>query len=615
MRSVEDDYGIDREVEIFVDGQATGLTFKVQLKASDRVSKSGASRRVTMEQLGYWKSLDVPVLIVYWVVETRSLYGRWAHTLGREPTFKPGAETTTITYDAQDLLVDGADRLLDEAWIVRELRAGHLPQPFELHVRVDDSFTGASQHEVVVRLRSLVRSRSLDRVVEVLPATHDGHQPRFLVQLSGGRSTVLRASLPVDVASIRVGLPADVYGHRRGPDDVDTLVNDVLVAMAVALGSTGARGSAARLLDRVARESSLATIPELAPVLAELLDEHEMADEALVLAVRLMTADEPDARDASDEYLSAALHHLDRVDEASVNHLVERMRQRAHHERVSGNPRRAGRTRYNIGRVLNSIGEREATLRELDAAQTLDPGYRERHYFFRERGGVRWEVGDHLGAAEDYRRALQLGAEPTELRPLLIDTLLWAGRYSEASDVLADWSPSGHRLDRLAGLDRLVLAELERITGVAQQERRPTDHAVIEAAGDDIERCTELLRTTDALDDRIWVQLIQNREPSLAQLVVIAMMRQDDVLVWAVSTAAAFLVDDESSLVLSYIVSSAAALTDTDAYLAAVEEVADGAMDASSAARLRTAVYERIASERDGPTRTTVRVITDTRSS
>lgn len=215
VRAVEDDYGIDREVEIFLDGRATGLMFKVQLKASDRVSRSGPSYRVTTDQIAYWNSLDVPVLIVYWVVETQSLYGRWAHTLGREPGLQRGAATATVAYGDHDLLTESQDRIVTDVLVARELRAGRLPQPLALTVRIDDSFTNSSQAEAVVRLRSLVRSCSLEPVVEVLPARNDDHRPEFLVHVSGGRSTILRASLPIDIASVRIAMPADTYDHRH----------------------------------------------------------------------------------------------------------------------------------------------------------------------------------------------------------------------------------------------------------------------------------------------------------------------------------------------------------------------------------------------------------------
>lgn len=326
VRPVDDDYGIDREVEIFSEGRTTGLTFKVQLKASDRASRSGPSHRVTTDQVEYWKSLDVPVLVVYWVVEAESLYGRWAHTLGREPGRNPSAKTMTVSYSTEDLLADPADQILHDVVLVRELRAGRLPRPIALRLRVDDSFTAASQAELIVRLRSLVRSRVLGSIIEVLPAGHDDHRPEFLVHLSGGRSNVLRASVPIDVASVRVTMPADAYAEYQGHAALDVLASDVLVAMAVALERTGARAPAARLLDGVARQSRITLAPEVAQVVGDLVDDHELVDEAVALLLRLTNSGDPATRDASDTYLRIVLQHLDRVDGSAQLSLVEQMR-------------------------------------------------------------------------------------------------------------------------------------------------------------------------------------------------------------------------------------------------------------------------------------------------
>ncbi len=52
------DYGVDAEIEVFESGLSTGLTFKVQLKATD--ARRSPSVRVTAEHLRYWVSLDVP---------------------------------------------------------------------------------------------------------------------------------------------------------------------------------------------------------------------------------------------------------------------------------------------------------------------------------------------------------------------------------------------------------------------------------------------------------------------------------------------------------------------------------------------------------------------------
>ena len=86
------------------------------------------------------------------------------------------------------------------------------------------------------------------------------------------------------------------------------------------------------------------------------------------------------------------------------------------------------------------------------------------------------------------------------MTPLLAAALLYAGRYERALSVLAGWSPTGHDLDRLAALDILAVGELSRVTGVAEQNRRPATTEEIAAAADDTTMLIELLRSTDALD-------------------------------------------------------------------------------------------------------------------
>lgn len=189
---------------------------------------------------------------------------------------------------------------------------------------------------------------------------------------------------------------------------------------------------------------------------------------------------------------------------------------------------------------------------------------------------------------------------------------MWAGRYREAAEVWGRWRPSGHRLDGLAVLDGIILAELERTTGLTQQERHPADPESIEQAGGDDRRCVELLRGTDALDPRIWIHLIQGERPPLPRLVLVAQTFQDAALPWAMATVVAFMAEDEPSAVFSYLVASGIDLAGQDAYAAAVEEVADEVLDTLPAVRLRAALYECVASSPAPPTRITVRVMDDT---
>ena len=215
VRRVDEDYGIDREVEIFENGTATGLTFKVQLKASERTAAVGPSRRVRTDTVGYWRSLAVPVLIAYFAADTGLLYGRWAHTVGREPGFDRDSQTTTIAFTDEEVLT--ADivlgRLLGEVQVLRGLRLGLLPRPVPLRLTVDDGVVGGlTSARVAVRLRQAVRERGLDGYVRFVPPQDTG--PAVLVSVSADvRGPVLRTALPSDLASLRVA-PATASTRR-----------------------------------------------------------------------------------------------------------------------------------------------------------------------------------------------------------------------------------------------------------------------------------------------------------------------------------------------------------------------------------------------------------------
>lgn len=88
-------------------------------------------------------------------------------------------------------------------------------------------------------------------------------------------------------------------------------------------------------------------------------------------------------------------------------------------------------------------------------------------------------------------------------------------------------------------------------------------------------------------------------------------MYQHAVAPWAIAAAATFAAEDASSTFL-HVVASAIERTEQDAYAAMVEEVGGDALDVPSASRLRTAVYEHIASVADQRTFITARVIEDT---
>ena len=96
IRPQPSDYDLDDQVEVFeAKGQTTGLIFFVQLKATDNLDLDAALRlRFSVDTLNYYRSLDVPVMIVRFHSKTRKFYWRWFHEFRERP--KVGQKTLTL---------------------------------------------------------------------------------------------------------------------------------------------------------------------------------------------------------------------------------------------------------------------------------------------------------------------------------------------------------------------------------------------------------------------------------------------------------------------------------------------------------------------------------------
>ena len=107
VRDVTYDYGIDQEVEIFNDdGSFTGLIFLVQLRATaSPILKKQNSATFKVEQLDYFLSHDIPVLIFRFAEHAGKFYYRWAQELTREIATTP-SKSIVVNFDDSNLWTD-----------------------------------------------------------------------------------------------------------------------------------------------------------------------------------------------------------------------------------------------------------------------------------------------------------------------------------------------------------------------------------------------------------------------------------------------------------------------------------------------------------------------------
>ncbi|MHA8053908.1 DUF4365 domain-containing protein [Aquirufa sp. OSTEICH-129A] len=105
IREIKPDYGIDYLVEVFKSGQSTGITFFVQLKGSEQEIKNDTfEKQFGVNNLKYYASLALPVLIMCVSTTTKQSWGIWANKLIKSLNLKPDQETAKLNLGSENLI-------------------------------------------------------------------------------------------------------------------------------------------------------------------------------------------------------------------------------------------------------------------------------------------------------------------------------------------------------------------------------------------------------------------------------------------------------------------------------------------------------------------------------
>jgi len=105
IREIKPDYGIDYLIEVFKSGQSTGITFFVQLKGSEQeITNDTFEKQFGVDNLKYYASLALPVLIVCVSTTTKQTWGIWANKLIKSLNLKPEQETVKLNLGTENLI-------------------------------------------------------------------------------------------------------------------------------------------------------------------------------------------------------------------------------------------------------------------------------------------------------------------------------------------------------------------------------------------------------------------------------------------------------------------------------------------------------------------------------
>ena len=402
VRERSRDYGLDLEVEIFTDaGAATGLFFYVQLRATDdprRVRKL----RFKVDQLDYFRLLDLPTAIVRYSTGEDVFHLMWAFEI---PEPGSGASQTLSFADDQRWTAGTPALIVQTLETLRKLNRRSDTAPLALALVNDE-------HDLE---RSYAAQTAFERLRK-LGFVSDAHDDSAV-------------ALVIHCTETGVTLRVDRFAEVKVETSVAGDLTGGLVWSAVRLlWRLGLKPAANRLARRADVEGHAPPTRSLAlsGALALLPDTAAAVNFACRAGLQ-------DNQDEAFLVLIVGLHRDGVLSADGESHLVL-LRQALDSEAVRKDPMAQASLTYSIGNALRASGRYAAAVMHYRRALRLRPTYAESSYFWQELGGCFYMRRKFQAASKAYERARCLEPGP-HVSLLEADALLGAGEVGRAAEL------------------------------------------------------------------------------------------------------------------------------------------------------------------------------------
>lgn len=436
------DYGRDGLVEIFESGEATGDEFSAQFKGTDKTGP--AKTKLNVATLNLWEEQPSPTLILVWKSETDSLFYQWAHLLPFHRT-KPDQIERTVHVPHEWTAQTPAD-------LVAEVRAYRAARSLARYLPIQVSVTGGT-------FFGEDAGEFVAAVIDAIDPLRD-----FEVSFGAPRIPYLRIELKddgVDVSLSGSAVKSLTYGGEHQPPP-EVVAADALFALSFAVGVTGGSPEVgATLMEAAASNSFMAMVSgRLGDAVAILA--RRGSDEAVMALLRrsLFVENHPNASEAWAGLFAA---RADATDALRIK-IADAM------ERAAVRWKRPADGLTRAALILAHL-DRSRSLALWEKAAKEDPALLRERIYWKERGGLLFMGGQFAAATKSYRAGVRLGDESA--RPLLADSLMWSGEYSQALQEferahIREGSDNAEWRRNWLALDMLVTG-----SGISRQDRDP----------------------------------------------------------------------------------------------------------------------------------------------
>ena len=480
VRHLDQDYGIDAQVEIFdEDGLATALTFLVQIKATDSPDLADPPfLRFSKDKADYYRNLDLPTLVVLYHAPTDRMFVKWIHNWDTYEERKT-KKTCSFTFaDNSEWNGDKPQRITKELLDLRRIRSPVLVKPFIIEIVTNDLVIHEFEMtHVVSALRSAGRELGSWLRFEG-PTVEPGTAPTQL-KLSPEKISVWLAGMH----------GTTIHSPEGYPGDLKNFVDDLLVAIGIGLHWHGHSGPGAQLIANHVNGSTLKGSSTMVVEIATALAVGERIPDALKL-LELLFSERDSWEQAFMCYhgITATLFRPGTrgVDKALAAASLERVAEKLRDEE----PHHAATICYNIANIYRDTRENRKAVRMYHRALRLWPDYGERQYFNAELAGILFDSRRYRLSAQLYAKAVENTATD-DLYCRYADALFFSGEFGKAVEIWEDHANAPEWV-----LKRDCGKALIHNLGYTSQARRP-----IEArTEDDFELALQL----DGLDPRAW---------------------------------------------------------------------------------------------------------------
>lgn len=544
------DYGIDGEVEIFnADGRSTGLSFNVQLRATDDAARADRVR-LEVDELDYYRSLDVPTAVVRYGSPDGSLFWQWASNIASQVEIAKGQQTVTYRFAEGERWTEVTPATIRRTLEVRRCLAS-FPPSMAVPLRVNLSAIPAADRYPVDRAiaRAITDSRGALTRATSTPADVEAFarlEPAFLAV---GIDTLTGVTFDLQAPTTDDYLASILYALVR------LFRRQRLLRQAEALASLLAERELAHHNQDLAFDACMALARDL-PMLVRLalvnnLHDHGPMHPLIALTIAKAPQDDESRRAATEAFFDASL--------ASAREVA---------------PASEAAVHYSIGNSYRHQGDCARAAYHYNRARHLRPAYLQAGYFLGELAGVLFLAGHYVLAQHFYRQAVLLDPDDSQLFFLLGDALLLSGAVAEARTCFraALTRCAVPRLLREAELKTIVCDHLifTTVSDTVPRRRAEASPTLRPDGRDNAEHLEHLLRDVDAFHPlaRFNLGITRAHEgeqiAALHHFLVCAFMQPQDIAAWANAAICALGLSDEALLLL--IMSTAIHHMGADAY-------------------------------------------------